>query len=74
MKLKVTIEIDASETICDTIKRGNFSVDKDGSGHKLVVGSDVVVPSRKCSIKFSTNKDEVKDESESTEVSDPCCS
>ena len=74
MKLKVTIEIEASETIVGTIKRGSFSVDKDGSGHKLVIGNDVVVPSRKCSIKFLTNKDEIKDESEFTEISDLGCS
>lgn len=71
MKLLVTIEVDASETIIDTIKRGNFSVDKDGSGHKLVISDDIVVPSRKCLVKYSTQKDEKKDES--AEVCDTCC-
>ncbi len=70
MKLSIEIDVDASESIIETIKRGNFSVDKDGSGHKLVVGHDVVVPSRKCSVKYLLNRDENKDES--AEVCDPC--
>jgi hypothetical protein len=51
MKLKIEIEIEASETIRDTIKRGPFVVDNDGSGFKIIAG-DVIVPRRKCKVKF----------------------
>lgn len=70
MKLKVTIEVDASSTIVDSIKRGSFRVDKDGSGHKLLVGSDVVVPSRKCVVSYADN--EGNKSNESTEILDTC--
>jgi len=52
MKLKIEIEIEASETIIETIKRGPFVVDNDGSGHKIKVGDNIVVPNRKCKIKY----------------------
>jgi len=74
MKLRIEIEIDASETIVDAVKRGNFNVNKDGSGHKLVVGNEIVVPSRKCSIKFSAKKEIVNEsEYEPTEISVSYC-
>lgn len=52
MKLHIEIDVDASETIVDTIKRGNFTIAKDGSGHKIQAGSDIVVPNRKCKVRF----------------------
>jgi hypothetical protein len=52
MKTIIQIEVDASETITDTIKRGTFTVDRDGSGHKITVGDNVVVPSRKCKVTY----------------------
>ena len=52
MKTIIQIEVEASETITDTIKRGTFAVDKDGSGHKITVGDNLVVPSRKCKVTY----------------------
>ena len=51
MKMKIEIEIEASETIRDTIKRGPFIVDNDGSGFKIVAG-DIIIHRRKCKVKF----------------------
>lgn len=56
MKALITIEVDVSESIYSTIKRGTFKVDKDGSGHKLLVGNDVIVTSRECAVHFENNE------------------
>ena len=53
MKLHIEIDVDASETIVDSIKRGSFVVDNDGSGHKIRVGDNIVVPNRKCKVRFT---------------------
>ncbi len=53
MKQTITIEVEASETILETIKRGPFVVDNDGSGHKIRVGDNIVVPSRKCKVTYT---------------------
>lgn len=53
MKLHIEIDVDGSETIVDSIKRGSFVVDNDGSGHKIRVGDTIVVPSRKCKVRFN---------------------
>lgn len=53
MKLRIEIDVEASETIVDTIKRGSFAVNNDGSGHKLKIGDNVTVPNRKCKVKFT---------------------
>lgn len=52
MKLHIDIDVEASETIVDSIKRGSFVVDNDGSGHKIRVGDNIVVPNRKCKVRF----------------------
>jgi len=52
MKTCITIEIEASESITETLKRGSFKIDKDGSGHKIIVSDDLIIPARKCSVKF----------------------
>lgn len=70
MKLRISIEVDVSETIADTIKRGHFGVNRDGTGFKITAG-DIVVPSRKCAVSFSTDKEKVI-EDESPEVCGSC--
>ena len=70
MKLSISINVEVSETIADTIKRGQFSVNRDGTGYKVTAG-DVVIPSRKCVVKFSTDKEKVI-EDESSEVCGSC--
>lgn len=71
MKLTITIEVEASETIVDTLKRGQFSVNRDGTGYKVQAGNDIVIPSRKCNMKFTTDKEKVV-EHESPEVCGSC--
>ena len=72
MRLIISIEVEVSETIADTIKRGQFGVNRDGTGYKVTAG-DIVVPSRKCSVNFSTDKVKEKViEDESTEVCSTC--
>ena len=56
MKYTITIDIDASDTIIETIRRGSFTVDNDGSGHKIRSGDRVVVPRRKCNVTFTDNQ------------------
>lgn len=65
MKTIIQIEVEASETITDTIKRGTFAVDKDGSGHKITIGDNLVVPSRKCKVTYSDNSLQSKSRSKS---------
>jgi len=72
MKLSISIDVEVSETIADTIKRGQFSVNRDGTGYKVTAG-DIVVPSRKCSVSFQTDKEKEKViEDESSEVCGSC--
>ena len=52
MKLRMYIEINASKSIIDTIKRNGFTLEKDGSSARVVVPNAPTIPRRKVNIKF----------------------
>ncbi len=52
MKMTITIEVNLSQTIADTIKRTGFSIEPDGSGMKIVVPNAPTIPKRKVTVTY----------------------
>ena len=63
MKLRVYVEVDASKSLCETIKRNGFSLEPDGSGMKLTIHDNTpTVPKRKIKVKFLDNPSDKLDD------------
>jgi len=56
MKMRIYVEVDASKTLCNTIKRNGFSLEPDGTGMKISINdSTPSVPKRKTKVEFVEN-------------------
>ena len=52
MKLRMYIEVDVSKSLADTMRRNGFSLERDGSGMKIIVPNSPVIPRRKVKVQF----------------------
>jgi hypothetical protein len=53
MKFRVVVDVDVSQTMADTIKRGGFTLCQDGSGQQVRVGgNNPAIPKRKTAVMF----------------------
>lgn len=55
MKLRIVIDVEASKTIAETMKRTGFTVLPDGSAMKIQVPNAPTIPKRKVKMVFNEN-------------------
>lgn len=55
MKLRITIDVEVSQTIADTMQRTGFNVLPDGSAMKIQVPNTPTIPKRKVKVHFDKN-------------------
>ena len=61
MKLLVTIEVDVSKTMAETMKRNGFHVCVDGSAMQIKIPNSPAIPARKTKVTFSETKESKPD-------------
>lgn len=52
MKLRIYIEVEVAKTVAETIKRGGFLLEPDGSGMKMTVSNTPSIPKRKTHVRY----------------------
>lgn len=52
MKLKVTIEVEVSKSMAETMQRSGFTVCPDGSAMQVKVGNSPAIPKRKTKVTY----------------------
>jgi hypothetical protein len=62
MKLKVTVEVEVSKTMAETMKRNGFVVCPDGTAMQVKIGSAPAIPRRKTKVDFVVLPEEKKEE------------
>lgn len=50
--MRVTIEVDVSKTVAETMQRNGFNLCKDGSAMQVKVGNAPAIPRRKTKVNF----------------------
>lgn len=50
MKLKITIEVEVSKSMAETMQRSGFTVCPDGSAMQVKVGNSPAIPKRKTKV------------------------
>jgi hypothetical protein len=58
MKLKITIEVDVSKTIAETMQRNGFSACPDGSAMQIKIPNAPAIPKRKTKVVFTTSQED----------------
>lgn len=56
MKLKVTIEVEVSKSMAETMQRSGFTVCPDGSAMQVKVGNSPAIPKRKTKVIYDSEK------------------
>jgi len=52
MKLKISIEVEVSRSMADTMQRSGFTVCPDGSAMQVKVGNSPAIPKRKTKVVY----------------------
>jgi hypothetical protein len=52
MKLKVTVEVEVSKSMAETMQRSGFTVCPDGSAMQVKVGNSPAIPKRKTKVTY----------------------
>jgi hypothetical protein len=56
MKLKVTIEVEVSRSMAETMQRSGFVVCPDGSAMQVKVGNSPAIPKRKTKVLYESQE------------------
>jgi hypothetical protein len=74
MKLKITVEVEVSKTIAETMKRTGFEACPNGSAMQIKIPNAPPIPKRKTKVTFeSVENDKCVDKIESTCDNKKCC-
>lgn len=55
MKIKITIEVEVSKSMAETMQRSGFTVCPDGSAMQVKVGNSPAIPKRKTKVVYDTS-------------------
>lgn len=74
MKLRITVEVEVSKTIAETMKRTGFEACPDGSAMQIKIPNAPPIPKRKTKVTFeSVENDKSVDKVESQCCHKKCC-
>jgi len=52
MKFRVTVDMDVSKTVAETIKRTGMKMEPDGTGMRIIIPNTPIIPKRKVKVEY----------------------